>query len=353
MNKILIDVSILLNILGFGQSIFLIFSLWRTRKKRLENIYLIYLIIGISIIILNAVFRLFNYINELGGFEEISNSFLLIIAPSAYIFIQFKTGRAHRHSKQLIHYVPLIIYLSFNLIHLTFYDFAQSIKDSIDIFFYLIFNIQFIVYFGLSLYRIGTIKPLPNTIKWLRVAIWLILIPWAIQLCFLVYEKVFDKIVFDIFSLNLALLFGACAFFLSYVHTSDASGFSKGEKYEGSRIGKEELERNLDLIKKTITAEKLYLDKDISLIKISKLTQLTPRDISQSINLGLKESFVDFINGYRVDAFKLAIKKDSSKNFTMVAIAENCGFNSSSAFYAAFKKHSGITPKQYKDRLIS
>jgi AraC-like DNA-binding protein len=353
MDKILIDISIFLNIICFGQGMFLSISLWRTRKKRLENIYLIYLITGISIIILNSVFRFSNYINEFGGFEEISNSFLLIIAPSAFAFIQFKTGRAHQHSKQLIHYLPLFIYLGFNLIHLTFYNFTQPIKDAIDILFYVIFNIQFVVYFGLSLYRIGTIKPLPNTIKWLRIAIWLIMIPWIIQLVFLIYEKGFGNIIPDFFTLNLALLFGVCAFFLSYAHTSGTIGFAKGEKYEGSRISTSELERNLDLIKKTIITGKLYLDKDISLIKISKLTLLTPRDISQSINLGLKESFVDFINSYRVDAFKLAIKEESSKNFTMVGIAENCGFKSSSAFYAAFKKHTGITPKQYKDLINS
>ncbi|MCW5518139.1 AraC family transcriptional regulator [Muriicola sp. Z0-33] len=353
MSRILIDISILLNILGFGQGLFLSITLWRTKKRRPENIYLIYLLIGISIIILNSVFRFSNYINELGGFEEISNSFLLIIAPSAFIFTQFKTGRAHQHSKQLIHFVPLFIYLGFNLIYLASTNLSQSIKDTVDLIFYLIFNIQFIIYFGLSLYRIGTIKPLPNTIKWLRIAIWLIMIPWIIQLCFLIFEQAFGGNLSDLFKLNLALLFGVCAFFLSYVHTSAGTGFSKGEKYEGSKISAEELKRNLNLIKKTITTENLYLDKDISLIKISNITPLTPRDISQSINLGLKESFVDFINNYRVDAFKLAIKKESSKNYTMIGIAENCGFKSSSAFYAAFKKSTGITPKQYKDGVNS
>ncbi len=350
-NGVLIDISILFNILGFGQSVFLSISLWRTKKKRTENIYLIYLLIGISIIILNSVFRFSNYILELGGFEEISNSFLLIIAPSAYLFIQFKTGRAHQHSQQWIHYLPLFIYFGFNIIHLAFNDLTQNIKDTIDILFYMIFNIQFIVYFGLSLYRIGSIKPLPNTIKWLRIAIWLILAPWMIQLCFLIYEKVYLNNMPDLLTLNLSLLFCICAIFLSYVHTSGATGFSKGEKYEGSRISEKELEKNLNIIKNTITTEKLYLDKDISLIKISKIANLTPRDISQSINLGLKENFVDFINSYRVEAFKLSIIKESSSNFTMVGIAENCGFKSSSAFYAAFKKHTGITPKQYKDSI--
>jgi len=351
MSRILIDISILLNIIGFGQSLFLSVSLWRTKKKRSENIYLVFMLIAISVIILNAVIRFSHYVDTLQFFERISNPFLLIIAPSAYSFIQFKTGRAHLHSQQWAHYAPFIIYLSFNLIGLLFINIDQALKDIIDGIAYLLFNLQFIVYFGLSLYRIGTIKPLPNTMKWLRIAIWLILIPWMIQLCFLIYEKGYEANLPDLFKLNLALLFGICAFFLSYVHTSGPTGFAIGEKYETSRIGAAELKSNLERIQKAITEDKLYLNKDISLTKISEITQLTPRDISQSINLGRQENFVDFINGYRIEAFKSVIKEESSNNFTMVAIAENCGFKSSSAFYAAFRKHTGLTPKQYKDGL--
>ena len=63
-----------------------------------------------------------------------------------------------------------------------------------------------------------------------------------------------------------------------------------------------------------------------------------------------QQSFIDYINSYRVEAFKQRIKNKELNNYTMVAIAENCGFKSSSAFYAAFKKLTGVTPKQYKDQ---
>ncbi len=351
MYRILTDISIVLNILGFGQGVFLCVSLWRTKKKRPENVYLIYLLIGISVIILNAVFRFSYYINDLGFFEPISNSFLLIIGPSAYVFIQFKTGRAHQHLRQWLHYVPFFIYFGFNVFNISFFSVEDPVKDLADTVAYLIFNIQFVVYFGLSLYKTSTIKPLPDTIKWLRVAIWLIIIPWIIQLFFLIVEKGFGMIIPDLFTLNLALLFGVCAFFLSYVHTSGAIGFAKGEKYEASGMDAKDIQRNLELLKKVIIEEELYLDKELSLAKVSKLTQLTPRNISQSVNLGMQESFVDLINSYRIEVFKRLIKKGASDNYTMVAIAEHCGFKSSSAFYAAFKKHTGKTPKQYKNEL--
>jgi len=351
MSRVLIDISILLNILGFGQGIFLCFSLWKSRKVKPENIYLIYLLVAISIIILNAIIRLSYYIDSLWFYEIFSNSLLLVIAPSIFLFVKIKTKQSQAHFPKWIHYVPFLLYFSFNLISLIYFKSEQPINETIGIVAYLIFNIQFIVYFALSFFVLARIKPLPDSLKWIRIAIWLIIVPWLLHLVFLLAEKIFGIFIPDFLSLNLSLMFGICAFFLSYVHTSGKIGFAKKDKYENSKISPSELSRNLKIIKSIITEEKLFLDKDMSLAMISEKTQLSPRDISLTINQGMQQNFVDFINSYRIESFKQLITQESSSNYTMVAIAENCGFKSSSAFYAAFKKQTGITPKQYKDNL--
>ena len=48
MSVVLIDISILLNILGFGQGLFLSFSLLKSRKVKPENQYLIVLLSALS-----------------------------------------------------------------------------------------------------------------------------------------------------------------------------------------------------------------------------------------------------------------------------------------------------------------
>jgi len=40
-----------------------------------------------------------------------------------------------------------------------------------------------------------------------------------------------------------------------------------------------------------------------------------------------------------------------NKNLKIISLAYDCGFNSKSAFYLAFKNHTGITPTEYRNKL--
>jgi AraC-like DNA-binding protein len=49
-----------------------------------------------------------------------------------------------------------------------------------------------------------------------------------------------------------------------------------------------------------------------------------------------------------VEAFKEKITDPEFRNFSLLGIAFECGFNSKSAFNRIFKQTSGITPSQFK-----
>ena len=55
------------------------------------------------------------------------------------------------------------------------------------------------------------------------------------------------------------------------------------------------------------------------------------------------------MNSYRVEEAKRRLADPRSHYLTIVAIAQEAGFNSKSAFYTAFRKHTGMTPSQFKD----
>ena len=59
-------------------------------------------------------------------------------------------------------------------------------------------------------------------------------------------------------------------------------------------------------------------------------------------------SFFDYLNKYRVQHAMVMLGKPDQQSNVILNIAFAVGFNSNSAFYAAFKKCVGQTPAQYR-----
>ena len=59
------------------------------------------------------------------------------------------------------------------------------------------------------------------------------------------------------------------------------------------------------------------------------------------------QSFVSFLNEYRLN---LAAKALRSTDDTGLSIAAQCGFENLSYFSRAFKKHFGMTPREYRKK---
>ncbi|MDC7126970.1 MAG: AraC family transcriptional regulator, partial [Spirochaetales bacterium] len=57
------------------------------------------------------------------------------------------------------------------------------------------------------------------------------------------------------------------------------------------------------------------------------------------------------VNSYRIQAFRIAIEQNLYPQFTIIAVAFECGFRSSSTFYALFRRQTGMTPRQFVDNI--
>jgi len=92
---------------------------------------------------------------------------------------------------------------------------------------------------------------------------------------------------------------------------------------------------------------KPWLNSKLSLQDASRAINVTPKELSQVINEKTLLNFNDHINFYRIEEAKHILASDEVNKMTIDAIALKAGFNSKSPFYQAFKKHTGMTPRQF------
>ncbi|PXY01696.1 hypothetical protein DF185_09515 [Marinifilum breve] len=96
-----------------------------------------------------------------------------------------------------------------------------------------------------------------------------------------------------------------------------------------------------------------YRDKRLTKAQLAGMMDWSEVQLSNVLRDGLQVSFNDFVNAYRVDEVKQKLKDPQNKDFTLLAIAEDCGFNSKTSFYRIFKKFTDLTPSEYLEQFNS
>jgi AraC-like DNA-binding protein len=77
---------------------------------------------------------------------------------------------------------------------------------------------------------------------------------------------------------------------------------------------------------------------------------LSPTYLSQVINREFQLNFRDFLNSVRVTSARKLLEDPGRRETPVVQIGFDVGFNSASVFYAAFRKFTGTTPLNYRNR---
>lgn len=95
----------------------------------------------------------------------------------------------------------------------------------------------------------------------------------------------------------------------------------------------------------------LYRDKRLTKGQLAKAIGWTEIQLSNTLRDGLETNFNDFVNTFRVEEVKERLKDPQSRDFTLIAIAEECGFNSKTSFYRTFKKFTDQTPSEYLEQI--
>jgi len=99
--------------------------------------------------------------------------------------------------------------------------------------------------------------------------------------------------------------------------------------------------------------DELFLDPELNLQKLAGRLGVSPSTVSQVINSEFSKSFRNLINAYRIQKVKQMLADPKARQFSILGIALECGFNSEASFYRIFKAAEGISPNEYRKQLDS
>ena len=137
----------------------------------------------------------------------------------------------------------------------------------------------------------------------------------------------------------LTIIAALCAQRVKEIQTKSRKPFSKANQYFKKLEG-------------LMRLSKIYRNPYLTLSSTAENLGISACYLSSMVNTLLNKSFIDFINEYRVEDVKKHLHSEEFANYTIVSLGLEAGFNSKSTFYSAFKKHTGLTPLEYKNQCV-
>ena len=154
------------------------------------------------------------------------------------------------------------------------------------------------------------------------------------------FETVYFKLV------GLFVILAGAGLLMSYVMKRIQK---KKNKYRKTRIPEDLAQQYKQRLLFLLEKEKIYRDSSLCVKTLSRQMSLPSHHLSQVINEKFHKNFYELINGYRIEESKKMLIAENKEQPKILAIAYDVGFNNLSSFNRAFKRHTGITPTEYKN----
>ncbi len=356
----------IISILGGAQGLFLTFSLLALKKHRLQaNRYLATAIFVLSLTLVIAFLHFSRLVLQVPHLYNITPLFTLFYGPLLLFYVT-DILQPKRRSKiwRTVHFSPVIIfiYLLWPMLNMRGETKAMYLMN--------IFEDRFLPALNpLSMVRIGHLavylaicfivyrnaakspESRSNGAHEARLA-WVIrvlagsAIIWGIYTFFYFYDQHWLNIAAPI-AITLAL-YGIGFYAVRFPELfRDVQLKSASAKYGYSKLSGEEKSRFKELLVEVLRTDKLFTNPDLKLQVLAQRLGVSAQNLSQIINEQFNQNFSEFINSYRVEEAKKLLLCEEHKHLTIVAIANDVGFNSKSAFNSAFKKVTHQTPSEF------
>ncbi len=121
-------------------------------------------------------------------------------------------------------------------------------------------------------------------------------------------------------------------------------------KYQTSSLSETAMTHLFGELTRLFEQDALYLVPDLKVQDVAAKLTVTSHNVSQVLNVKAGKSFYDFVNGYRVAHMQRLLAAPETQHFTILALANESGFNSKATMNRVFKQHTDMTPRQYRQR---
>lgn len=364
----------IVNIIGFVNGIFLsVVIIFFKKGKKVTNYLFASVVIILTLIIGSSLLLTTNLYFKIPHAIGILPRFYLALGPCLLLYILSLTRSDFKFNWiKMLHFIPLcadfVIMIPFFILSgdvkreiLTSNLSSEWLKLAPELLFRLLHVLTYFVYI------IHLLKKHTNKLKENFSTIRELQLVWINKLTIIYFSIWTTYVLFILFRFsgetsmrNYSLYFSVweplLIYYFGYKGMVQPEIISKIEligtqkKYEQSSLTKKMAEEYLIQLKDFMENEKPYVDNMLSINKLSKKTRISERFISQIINEHLNQNFYDFINSYRIKEVKSRLENPRNSSMNIMEIAYDCGYNSKSSFNTAFKKHTGMSPSQYRNK---
>lgn len=280
--------------------------------------------------------------------------------PLLYFYVRSIVNSAFRFQlKDLIHFIPMLLQGAL-YVYLSFRDYSYRSWYWQDVHLPYTYRIEFDgTFISIAIYLFFAIRLLKDyqfwskesyselsqqNLNWLRIVLILLLVlvvQWFVEV---ILRDVYDNYSFQYTPVIMGLLTLYLAY-RAFMQSDQAAIVYEPTQKENIPLAFDA--DVLDSILRRMTQDKDYLAPKLSLKTFAANCKLPQKTVSQYLNQHLKLTFHDFVNGYRVTAFKEMVATAKLDHQTLEGVAYDCGFNSKATFNRIFKKITGMTPSQY------
>jgi len=354
---------------GFFQSIFLllIYSFSAKTRKNI-NVYVTILVFVMMIGLAGRVLFISDIFGKnfrLIAFSEFST---LLFGSTIYLFTRSSLLAKQFSPKDLIHYVPGVIYIL--LIIFIFMlpsdaevsELAKSGQLYWIIFSFvgvgLAFNIVYLIV-SVSLF-LKARRILQNEVSYQVKTQFFMNFLIAIGICLAVWSVIYVISAFGdqmmererIFREFIWLSIASIILFIAFYGIREPMLFKitpivGNKKYAQSKLSISDLDNLAEKLDQLMIDKKPYLNRKLLKSELAEMLGVSNPEIARLLNEKIGMNFFEYINYFRIREFIELAKSEKVKNLTFFGIAQEAGFNSKATFNKSFKNIMGAPPKEY------